>query len=227
MNKKPNDKISDYELIIHDTEKMVQSKLEKEGTGHDWEHIKRVTKTGRKIALNEGANIFIVTMAALLHDLADDKIVDSEKEGLKNIEDWLDRYSITKVEVNHILEIIQTISFKGGNYKQLNSLEAKVVQDADRLDAVGAVGIARCFVYAGKKGRAIYDPSVQIRENMTLKEYREGHSDSINHFYEKLLKLRDLMNTKKGKEMATKRHHFMESFLAQFYDEIDEEPKDY
>jgi uncharacterized protein len=226
MSTELNEDTLDKELVINQTEYMVNSKLQNEGTGHDWEHIKRVTNTARKIALVEGADVFIVTMAALLHDLADDKIVESEEEGLKNIEEWLNRYFLKKSDIEHILEIIKTISFRGGNFKNLNSLEAKVVQDADRLDAIGAVGIARCFVYSGKKGRAIYDPNVNIRKNMTLKEYREGYSDSINHFYEKLLKLKDLMNTEKGKEMAKERHNFMEAFLEQFYKEIDVKPKD-
>lgn len=210
------------DFIIKKTEEMVRNKLSDETTGHDWFHIERVVKNAVEIGKNEGANIFIVTLAALLHDLADDKVVDNELEGLKNIEEWLSMQNISKADIEHILYIIRSISFKGGNYKQLETLEAKVVQDADRLDAIGAIGIARCFIYAGSKGSPIYNPDFVIREKMSVEEYRNGKSSAIQHFYEKLLKLKDLMNTKTGYRMADERHQFMEAFLEQFYKEIGE-----
>ncbi|MHA6252934.1 HD domain-containing protein [Oceanobacillus sp. CAU 1775] len=208
------------ETIISETEKMVRHKLLHEQTGHDWFHIERVTKNALEIGIEEEADLFVVHLAALLHDLADDKVVESEAEGLKSIEAWLIEQQVTKTDIDHILRIIQTISFKGGNFKKLESLEAKVVQDADRLDAIGAIGIARCFVYSGSKGQAIYDPSLEVRDQMSVEEYRKGESSAIHHFYEKLLKLKDLMNTKTGREMANERHRFMESFLEQFYNEV-------
>lgn len=208
------------EKIIVEAEKMVYSKLLNEQTGHDWFHVERVTKNAIEIGNKEGANLFVIRLAALFHDLADDKVVENEEEGLKSIESWLNSQKVSKTDTDHILRIIQTISFKGGNFKKLESLEAKVVQDADRLDAIGAIGIARCFVYSGSTGRSIYDPNLAIRDKMSVEEYRNGQSSAIHHFYEKLLKLKDLMNTKTGYEIAEQRHQFMESFLEQFYKEI-------
>lgn len=206
--------------IIHRTEKMVRDQLLNEETGHDWFHIERVTKNALEIGAKEDADLFIVHLAALLHDLADDKVVEDEAKALKDIEVWLEKQEVPKADMAHILNIIQTISFKGGNFKTLETLEAKVVQDADRLDAIGAVGIARCFVYSGSKGQAIYDPAIETRENMSVEEYRKGKSSAIHHFYEKLLKLKDLMNTKAGYEIAEERHAFMETFLEQFFKEV-------
>lgn len=212
----------DKETIIKKTEKMVRNKLLNEKTGHDWFHIERVTKNAINIGQKERANLFIVTLASLLHDLADDKIVENERKALINIKQWLHSLNVKKEDIEHILYIIQSISYKGGNFKQLQTLEAKVVQDADRLDAIGAIGIARCFVYAGRKGIPIYDPSLNIREEMTIEEYRNGKSSAIHHFYEKLLKLKDLMNTNTGRNLAIERHQFMVTFLNHFYKELEE-----
>ncbi|TMW70366.1 HD domain-containing protein [Alteribacter natronophilus] len=210
----------DQERIILETEKMVRDQLQEEQTGHDWFHIDRVTRNAAAIAEAENADVFVVTLAALLHDLADDKVVDDETEALQDIEDWLTGKGVAETDVRHVMKIIQTISFKGGNGQALESLEAKVVQDADRLDAIGAVGIARCFVYSGSKGSPMYGPDIKARESMTKEEYRKGKSTAVNHFYEKLLKLRDLMNTRRGYELADERHKFMETFLEQFYREV-------
>ncbi|MGP4042445.1 HD domain-containing protein [Gracilibacillus sp. D59] len=211
--------------VIKKTEDMVREKLLGEGSGHDWYHIERVTTTAKKLADQENANLFVVTLAALLHDLADDKVVESEEIGLKAIQEWLGQHGVEKQDVRHILSIIKNMSFKGGNGKKLETIEGQVVQDADRLDAIGAVGIARCFVYAGKKGQPMYNPDLEVREEMSIDEYRKGKSSAIHHFYEKLLKLKDLMNTRAGYQLAQERHQFMEQFLEVFYLEVGEDTK--
>lgn len=203
------------------TTEWVKSQLEHEGTGHDWEHIRRVTRQAREIAEIEGADPHIVTLAALLHDLIDDKVVTNEEEGLARVNEWLEQLELTTAAQTHIIEIITTMSFKGGNNKPMSTLEGQVVQDADRLDALGAIGITRTFFYAGSKGQPIYDPVVPVREKMTVEQYRNGKSSAIHHFYEKLLKLKSLMNTKEAKRRAEDRHTFMEQFLEQFYQEWD------
>ncbi|GAK09328.1 LOW QUALITY PROTEIN: HD domain protein [Geomicrobium sp. JCM 19038] len=206
---------------IEVTKQYVRSLLLNERTGHDWYHIERVTKLAHYIAEREGANLFIVKMAALLHDLADDKVASDEESGLKQVEDWLKSQEIPFEDQQKILSIITTISFKGGNGLPVESLEAKVVQDADRLDALVAIGIARTFVYAGAKGDPLYDPTIDVRDKMTKEEYRHGKSSAIHHFYEKLLKLRGLMNTKTGKQLADERHEQLEQFLKTFFQEWD------
>ncbi|MGB8000381.1 MAG: HD domain-containing protein [Anaerobacillus sp.] len=195
----------------------VKQKLEDEGSGHDWYHIERVVQHAKKIATEEEANLFICEAAALVHDLADDKIAASEAEGVREVEGLLTE--VSEFDRKHIIEIISTISFKGGNRPPVRTLEAQVVQDADRLDAIGAIGIARTFVYAGSKGDLIYDPAIKPRAKLTTDSYRNEQSTAINHFYEKLLNLRDLMNTNTGKILANQRHEFMESFLTQFNNE--------
>ncbi|WP_100404799.1 HD domain-containing protein [Bacillus solitudinis] len=209
----------DKEQVILETSNWVKSKLEHEGTGHDWYHITRVTKQAKEIAIEEGANLFIVTLTALLHDLADDKVVNSEEEGRQEIKEWLHSHHLSETDIHHIITIIKTMSFKGGNNRAVESLEAQVVQDADRLDALGAIGIARTFIYSGSKGQPMYDPTISTRESMSVEEYRHGTSSAVHHFYEKLLKLKDLMNTESGKKRAEDRHSFMEEFLEQFYHE--------
>nr|WP_207755047.1 HD domain-containing protein [Alkaliphilus hydrothermalis] len=194
--------------------------MQGEGSGHDWWHIYRVTQLSKKIAQKEGANLYICTLAALLHDIADEKLNESEEGGIMKVKNWLQSQSVETSDMEIILEIISTISFKGGNGPALTMLEAKIVQDADRLDAIGAIGISRCFAYSGSIGTVIYDPKIPIRDKLTKEEYRQKEkSTAINHFYEKLLKLKDLMNTKTGKEMAVKRHEYMEGFLEEFYGE--------
>nr|WP_207520540.1 HD domain-containing protein [Pseudogracilibacillus auburnensis] len=213
-----NDAIDKNEVITN-TIAYVQNALEGEGTGHDWWHIDRVTKLTKKIAEKENANMFICIMAALLHDIADEKLNESEKIGIKKVRSWLASQSVDHEATEQIMDIITSISFKGGNGLQLNSVEAKVVQDADRLDAIGAIGIARCFVYSGATSSPIHDPFIKPREHMTKEEYRHNKSTAINHFYEKLLKLKDLMNTETSKQLAIERHRFMEMFLDEFYEE--------
>ncbi|WP_017726955.1 HD domain-containing protein [Halalkalibacterium ligniniphilum] len=209
--------MKNQQSIIEDAKEWVKDQLLHEGSGHDWYHIERVTYTAQAIAEKEDADDFIVALASLFHDLADDKVVENEQEGLQSIVTWLKDYDVNEKDIKHIMEIIQMISFKGGNGVPLKTKEAMVVQDADRLDAIGAIGIARTFTYAGSKGQPIYDPMLPVRDNMSVEEYRKGRSSAIHHFYEKLLKLKDLMNTDEGKRLAQERHRFMEQFLDQFY----------
>ncbi|MGM9986424.1 MAG: HD domain-containing protein [Bacillaceae bacterium] len=207
------------EQVIQETELFVKEKLEKDSSGHDWYHIHRVRQMALRLAREEGADMFICEITALLHDVADEKLVKSEEQGLKQMNEWLSNHGIKEDEREHILSIIRNMSFKGGNGKVLPTLEGRIVQDADRLDAIGAIGIARTFAYGGAKGDLMYDPNLLPRTVMTKEEYRKGKSTSVNHFYEKLLKLKDLMNTNTAKEIAIERHQVMESFLEQFFEE--------
>ncbi|WP_368503820.1 HD domain-containing protein [Alkalihalophilus sp. As8PL] len=208
-----------HQGIIEATTQWVREQLWNEHTGHDWHHIERVTKTAKALALKEHADLVVVTLSALVHDLADDKVVENEEDGLQAIKAWFSEKKLDKETIDHILSIITSMSFKGGNGEPMATIEGQVVQDADRLDALGAVGIARTFIYSGSKGQPMYDPSLPTRESMTLDEYRNGKSSAIHHFHEKLLKLKDLMNTDAGRSLAKERHQFMEQFLDQFYNE--------
>jgi uncharacterized protein len=205
--------------IIKQAENYVRQILENDHSGHDWWHIERVRNIAIELAAKEEANQFIVELAALLHDIADDKIIKDEEKGIRQIKDLLTNLTVAQEDVEKIIEIIKNMSFKGGNNAPLQTIEGKIVQDADRLDAIGAIGIARTFAFAGSRGSLIYDPTIKIRESMSKEEYRHGKSTAINHFYEKLLKLSKLMNTKSAKQMADKRHQFMEMYLDQFYKE--------
>lgn len=207
--------------IIANAEHFVRSTLENEPSGHDWSHIYRVTQTAKTIAREEGADLFICELAALLHDIADSKLNASEESGLNRVRSWLDSNEVEPGESERIIQIISTMSFKGGGKPPMSTIEGKVVQDADRLDAIGAMGIARVFTYSGAKGRKIYDPAIKPRTGLTEEQYRNGEDTAINHFYEKLLKLKDLMNTNYGKVMAEERHAFMLQYLERFYLEWD------
>ena len=190
-------------------------------SGHDWSHIERVVNTTKTIAKAEGADLFICESAALLHDVIDDKIVQDPAEALKELKKFLTSIEVTSEQIEAIVSIITRMSFKNHQEKQELSLEGKVVQDADRLDAIGAIGIARVMCYSGSTGRPIHKPEMKPRENLTPEEYRNGESTAIMHFYEKLLKLKDLMNTDYGKKLAKGRHEFLELYLKQFYAEWD------
>lgn len=204
--------------MIEAAEKFVKNELGKDSSGHDWHHIDRVRKNARLIwSKEQKGNWFIIEMAALLHDIPDEKLNETEEAGLAKLDSFLSGLELESNIANLIKDCIETVSFKGGREIELNSIEAEIVQDADRLDALGAIGIARTFAYGGKKGHPIFDPGISVRAEMTLEEYRTGNSSSINHFYEKLLKLKDKMNTEQAKKLAEERHAFMESFLAQFY----------
>ena len=209
----------DQQKIIEATTTFVKNILQHDSSGHDWWHIERVRKAALQIGEEENANLFVVEMAALLHDVADEKLNKSEEEGLMKVRNWLSSIQITESEQEEIIEIISTMSFKGGSRPPMKTIEGKVVQDADRLDAIGAIGIARTFAYAGAHGDLIYDPALPFRESMTKDEYRNGKSTAVNHFYEKLLKLKDTLNTNAAKKAAKERHDFMTAFLDQFYKE--------
>ncbi|WP_379968443.1 HD domain-containing protein [Ectobacillus sp. sgz5001026] len=206
------------EQLIEETIQFVKDCLEGDASGHDWYHISRVHKVARLLCEKEGGNLFIIEMAALLHDVADEKLNESEEIGLRRVNDFL-YPRVGEEDRIHILSIIQNMSFKGGHGGQLDTIEGKIVQDADRIDALGAIGIARTFAYGGSKGRLMYDPEVPPRLHMTKEEYRSGNSTSLNHFYEKLFKLKDLMNTEAARELANERHAYMKQFAEQFMKE--------
>lgn len=189
--------------------------------GHDWFHIERVYKNALLIAKTEPVDTFVVALGALLHDIADSKFHNGDESiGPKMARAFLSELDIDSKVIKHVVLIIENISFKGGHEpQQFRSPELDVVQDADRLDAIGAIGIARCFNYGGFKNRALYNPDIKPNLNMTKAEYKASNAPSINHFYEKLLLLKDLMHTKTGQDIALKRHAFMEQYLDQFYSE--------
>jgi uncharacterized protein len=206
--------------IVEITEEFVKKELGGDSSGHDWHHIDRVRKNAQLIwGKEKRGNWFIIEMAALLHDIPDDKLNESEAAGWAKLDSFLRSIDIERDVASRIKSCIETVSFKGGRVIELDSIEAMIVQDADRLDALGAIGIARTFAFGGKKGHPIYDTELNVRGKMTLEEYRNGDSSSVNHFYEKLLKLKDKMNTAHAKQLAEERHQFMESFLEQFYSE--------
>jgi uncharacterized protein len=193
-----------------------------EASGHDWWHTYRVWHNARFIGEKEGANLFIVELAALLHDIADWKFYGGDTTvGPAKARAFLEAEGVEKDDIDHVCAIIYNMSFKGtGVDSTMATLEGKVVQDADRLDAIGAIGIARVFAYGGFKGREIYNPDVKPVEHQTIAQYLAASSPSINHFYEKLLLLRDLMNTATGRALAEERHAFMELYLKTFFDEL-------
>ncbi len=209
--------------IIDATKLFVQQQLTNAEGGHDWFHILRVYNNSILISKNENVDEFIVSLGALLHDIADSKFHDGDETvGPKIAREFLFKHDVDSVVIEHVIKIIENISFKGGNEAQkFRSPELDVIQDADRLDAIGAIGIARCFNYGGFTNRTLFDPSIKPNLKMTKEEYKASASPTINHFYEKLLLLKDKMNTKTGRRIATNRHNFMENFLNQFYGEWD------
>jgi uncharacterized protein len=211
--------------LINATIKFVKRELENAEGGHDWFHIQRVYKNSLLIANGEDCDILVVKLGALLHDIADSKFHNGDETvGPKKARLFLESENVSENTIVHVINIIENISFKGGNtIKNFHSLELDIVQDADRLDAIGAIGIARTFNYGGFKNRSLYNPNIAPNLHMSKEEYKNSEAPTINHFYEKLLLLKDIMNTKTGKEIAAQRHHFMESFLSQFYAEWDGE----
>ncbi|MDT8411378.1 MAG: HD domain-containing protein [Vicingaceae bacterium] len=210
-----------HQEIIDQTVNFVKETLANAEGGHDWWHIYRVWHLAKKIAATEKTNLLVVELGALLHDIADAKFNDGDESiGAKKAREFLQSISVEEELIAHVEKIIQHISFKGGNFEQtFNSTELAVVQDADRLDAMGAIGIARTFNYGGFKNRAMYHPNIQPNLNMSKEEYKNSTAPTINHFYEKLLLLKDRMNTATGKAIATHRHNYMEQFLEEFYKE--------
>lgn len=210
------------DLIIETLITQLKPLFEKDSSGHDWFHLERVWKIAKQIAIKEKANVFIVELGALLHDIADHKFVkDFEAESIQRTTEILSQFkSISQQEIEAVIHIVLNCSYKGGvGANTMESLEGRIVQDADKLDAIGAIGIARTFAFGGKFGSLLYHPDIKPITHKNLDSYHKNRSHTINHFYEKLLKLKDLMHTRAAKEIANERHEFMELFLKQFYKE--------
>ena len=212
----------EHAAIIDKTVSFVRKTLENAEGGHDWWHIHRVWTNAKRIAQTEECDLLVVELGALLHDIADSKFHNGDEEiGPKTAGHFLQSIHIDPAAIEHVQQIIRHISFKSGFDKAaFRSKELDIVQDADRLDAIGAIGIARTFSYGGFKGREIYNPEIEPNLNMSKEEYKNSTAPSINHFYEKLLLLKDKMNTLTGKQLAAQRHEFMEAYLKQFYMEV-------
>lgn len=207
--------------IIQKTADYIKQKFSDDSSGHDWWHIYRVWQTALRICEIEQADAFIVQLAALLHDLDDWKFNASEDETPLRAQGWLDSLSLDPSTTDAVCRIIKHISYKGARVEnKMDSLEGFIVQDADRLDAIGAIGIARAFAYGGYKNRPLYDPASSPQLHQTFEQYKNSNSDTINHFHEKLLLLKDKMNTATAKRIAEQRHEVMVQFLNQFMDEI-------
>lgn len=208
---------------INKTIEFVKKELEFAEGGHDWWHIYRVWKNAKTIAQKENANLLIVELAALLHDIADSKFNNGDEEiGPEKAGEFLIEIGLNNEITNNVVSIIKNVSYKGGKEKNtFTSIELDIVRDADRLDAIGAIGIARAFNYGGFKNRAIYNPEIKPNLNMTKEEYKNSSAPTINHFYEKLLLLKDGFVTATAKEIASNRHKFMEQYLEQFYSEFE------
>ena len=216
--------MTDHQAIIDKTVSFVRDTLKNAEGGHDWWHINRVWTNAKLIAETETADPLIVELAALLHDIADSKFNNGNEEiGPELAGKFLRGIAMDEQTVVHVQQIIRHISFKAGfNKAAFHSIELDIVQDADRLDAIGAIGIARAFNYGGFKGRELYNPEIKPNINMTREAYKNSTAPTINHFYEKLLLLKDKMNTVTGKRLAEQRHQFMLDYLNQFYQECGE-----
>lgn len=213
----------DKKLIIEKTKEYIKETLMGDSSGHDFWHIFRVWTMAKRIAKEEKADTFIAELGALLHDIADWKFYDGNEEiGPKKAGEWLESLNVDESVIKSVQKIVRTVSFKGAGVSvERNSLEEKIVHDADKLDAIGAIGIARTFAYGGSKGGMMHDPLKKPVMHQSFEEYKKSQSPTINHFYEKLLLLKDQMYTKTGKNMAIHRHAFMEKFLKEFYLEWD------
>ena len=211
----------EHSILIETTIKFVKEKLKDAEGGHDWFHIERIYKNALLIAKEENCNLLVCELGALLHDIADSKFHNGDETvGPNTARDFLEKQNVSEEIIDHVIKIIENISFKGGNFeKKFNAIELDIVQDADRLDAIGAIGIARCFNYGGFKNRALYNPEIRPNLDMTKEEYKKANGPTLNHFYEKLLLLKDKMNTTTGKKIAAQRHQYMEGFLEQFFAE--------
>ena len=213
----------EHKQLIDEAIRFVKETLKHAESGHDWWHIQRVWNNAQLILKSESADRRIVELAALLHDIADSKFHGGDEEiGPQTAGHFLKSQGLPESEIHHVKEIIRNMSFKASLGKlNFHSKELEIVQDADRLDAIGAIGIARAFSYGGFKNREIYNPGIPPALNMTKEEYKQSNAPSLNHFYEKLLLLKDKMNKKTGKELAEGRHRYMELFLDQFLQEWD------
>ena len=213
----------DYQTVLAKTRDHIRHLLADDSAGHDWHHIDRVCRTALAIGREEGADLHVVELAALLHDIADWKFAGGDEQaGPKAARAWLDEQGAPPEIVDHVCQIIDKLSFKGaGVQTPMPTLEGRCVQDADRLDAIGAIGIGRAFAYGGYKGRLMYDPAVPPQMHESFEAYKKNTGPTLNHFYEKLLLLKERMNTAAGKRLAAGRHAFMEEFLSQFLAEWD------
>ena len=207
--------------IVDQTAVFVRRQMEGDSSGHDWWHVWRVWQNSLFISRNENADRFVTELAALLHDIADWKFHDGdETAGPKAARVCLSEQSVDEQIIEHVCRIIETVSFKGAGVETpMETLEGKIVQDADRLEAIGAIGIARCFAFGGAKGRLMHDPEDPPELHASFEDYKKKSGPSINHFYEKLLLLKDRMNTETGSQLAAERHKVLEDFLAQFHAE--------
>ena len=208
--------------LLEATKSFVKETLKNAEGGHDWFHTERVYNNALIISKTEDVSVYVVQLGALLHDIADSKFHDGDETvGPKMAREFLFKHNVDSTIIEHVVNIIKHISFKNSldGKSGFTSKELEVIQDADRLDAIGAIGIARCFNYGGFRNRPLYDPSIKPILKITKEEYKNSSSPTINHFYEKLLILKDKMNTKTGKQIAENRHQFMELYLKQFYDE--------
>ena len=212
------------EKIIDKTIAFVKEQLRDAEGGHDWFHVERVYRNALLIAREQDCDALVVSLGALLHDVADSKFHGGDEAiGPRMAREFMEREGLPADIVEHVVRIIENISFKGGHTGDFSSVELHVVRDADRLDAIGAVGIARTFNYGGFKNRALYDPSIPPQVGMSKEAYKNSTSPTINHFHEKLLLLKDLMHTDAGRRIAEQRHRYMEGFLEQFYGEVEGE----
>ena len=207
------------EKIIELATQYAKRMFENEGSGHDFWHTLRVYNNAMLIAKNETCDIFVVRLASLLHDVDDQKIFGGVVGQYDNAQKFMIENNVPEEVIAKVCNIISKISYKGADFEKMDTIEGEITQDADRLDAIGAIGIARTFAFGGNKNREMYNPNIPPREQVTAEEYKNNKESTINHFYEKLLKLKDLMNTKTGKEISEQRHKFMETFLKEFFDE--------
>lgn len=204
-------------ILINKAQEMAKSFHSTDSTGHDWWHVYRVWNLAKHIAQQEGADLLIVELAALLHDMDDHKIAGADAENLPKAYEVLQNLELEEAIVGRVIEVIKQVSFKGANVEnKAKTIEACVVQDADRLDAIGAIGIARAFAYGGSKHRELYNPESSPSLHNSFEEYKNSKGSTLNHFYEKLLLLKDMLNTNTAKSMAAKRHEYMEGFVEQF-----------
>ena len=214
----------DKQTVLLNTQNHVRDLFTGEGSGHDWWHIYRVWKMAQHLTAEEkDVDHFVIELAALLHDIADWKFYGGDEDaGPKAAREWLEQQRVDEEVIVHVCEIIKHLSFKGAGVKsQMETKEGMIVQDADKLDAIGAIGIARTFAYGGHANRALYDPDIKPEYHTSFEAYKNNQSHTINHFYEKLLLLKDLMNTQAAKKVAEDRHKYMEEFLNRFYAEWD------
>ncbi|MBA2520571.1 MAG: HD domain-containing protein [Chloroflexia bacterium] len=213
----------DQGTVLGETEIHVRTSLDGDGAGHDWWHVDRVRRLARRLAAAEAADPFVVELAVLLHDVADWKFHEGDGEvGPRQAREWLAGLAVEPRVIDHVTEIVGGLSFKGARVpRPMRTIEGRVVQDADRLDAIGAIGVARAFAYGGWKGQPIFDPGLAPILHDSAAAYWSGTTSTVTHFDEKLLLLKDLMNTDTARRLAEERHRFLEMFLARFHAEWD------